>query len=116
MSVVQTTRLEIAFSGYVQRSNSRITVARRPCRRISEQVHFARQTRKRGRYNSARFVFNHQLRDKNRVVDIRKGIVKSLARVHLLQRLQVARTILPHKHRERTSSGLSKDSMTQQGM
>lgn len=65
---------------------------------IHEQIHLARQSRQRRHCHASGIIFQHQLRNKNRVSQIRKWIVESLTRVRAAQRIEVGVSVLTYKH------------------
>ena len=97
MRVVEPTRKQISFAGRVQCEQTRVTLARRRRRRIGEQIHLARKPRKRRHHGLARVILNDQLRDENRVGQVRKCVVEALPRVHAPQRVKIGFVVFAYE-------------------
>jgi len=87
--VVEAAREEILLAGAMQLEQSRVTFARVPCFGIGEQVHFAGNARERRHHRAAGVVFDDELRDENRICEIRERVVEALARVHAAQSVKI---------------------------
>lgn len=80
---VKRQHLSIALSSAAQGSIVRQTSVPdvRVAATVHQQIHFARQSRQRRHSHAPRIIFQHQLRNKNRIAQIRKWIVECLPRM-----------------------------------
>lgn len=117
MRVFQAAREQILFAGAMKRQQVRVTLlstgcfcALIPCPgaigvalavtlaiSINQQIHLAGKTRERCHHRAAA-VFYNQLRDENRIAEIRKRIVEALARVYAAQRIEIGLGVFANEH------------------
>lgn len=98
MRVVEAAREEILFAGAMQLQEARVTFARIPCSGIGEQVHFAGNARERRHHRAAGVVFDDELRDENRIREIRERVVEALARVHRAKSVEIGFSVSADAH------------------
>ena len=99
MRIVQTARDEIAFADAVQREQPRVTFARIPFPRRNQQIHFASQPSQRSHHRAPRAIFHHELRNKQRIREVRERVAESLLRVHAPQRVEISVSVFANEHR-----------------
>ena len=92
------------FAGFMQREQLRVSFSRIPCCRgffpipIHQQIHLARQARQGRHQNFAGVIFQDQFRDEDRIAQIRKRVVESLARVGAAKRFKVSASRGTNQH------------------
>lgn len=99
MCVVEPARAKVALACLMQSKKLRVAVAWLPCPRIDEQIHFAREPCERCHREAAAVIFENQLRNENRVLDIREGVVESLSRVDAPQFIEIRFFVFANKQR-----------------
>ena len=114
MRVVEAAREEVAFAGAVQREKLSVTLTRIrfvgtaiPCPApagivsivaIDQQIHLAREPRERGHHGAAVVVLDQELRNEDRVGEVREGVVEALACVHAAQRVEIGFGVFADQH------------------
>lgn len=98
MRVVEATSQKVAFALGVESEKASETVARLPCSGIGEQIHFAGKACERRHYSVAGIV-DDDLRNEDRIVEIRKRIVEALRRVHAAKGIKVGFGVGANKHK-----------------
>lgn len=109
MGVVESAREKIAFAGAMERNQMRVTFTRPRLAgaaipfpfeilAIHEQVHFAREARKRRHYGAAAVILDNQLRDENWIGEVRERVVESLAGVHAAQGVEIGVGVFADEH------------------
>lgn len=56
---------------------------------VNEQVHLAGKPRERRHYGAAVVIFDDELRNENRIGQVRERVVEALGRVHAAQRVEI---------------------------
>lgn len=98
MRVVQAAREKIALPCCMKRDEAAVSFARRSRGRIGEHVHFAGKPRERRHHCAAHIVFHNELRNENRIGDVRERVVETLQRVKSAEPVEISFRVGADKH------------------